>query len=76
MKGPFGMVSVFRAAAVFLAVEWYNAIINLMEAFALHDVLKLATMTLPGCLKGSTAAVDVDNKAMHDAFTKGRSRYA
>ena len=32
------------------------------------------TTTHPGCLKGSTAVVDVDNKTMHDAFKKDRSR--
>ena len=45
-----------------------------METFALHEVLKLATMTHSGYLKGSTAVVDVDNKPMHDAFKKRRSR--
>ena len=30
--------------------------------------------THPGCLKGVTAIVDVDDKMMHDAFKKGRSR--
>ena len=48
--------------------------IDIKETFALHEVLKLATTTHPGCLKGSTAVVDVDNKKMHDAFKRGRSR--
>ena len=43
------------------------------ETFALHEVLKLATTTHPGCLKEGTAVVDVDNKTMHAAFKKGRS---
>ena len=43
------------------------------ETFALHEVLKLATTTHQGYLKGSTAVVDVNNKTMHDAFKKGCS---
>ena len=73
IKGPFGAFSVFKAAADFPAA-WHNAHINVKETFALHEVLKLATTTHPGCLKGSTAVVDVDNKTIHDAFKKGRSR--
>ena len=73
IRGPFGAFSVFKAAADFPAA-WHNAHINIKETFALHEVLKLATTTHPVCLKGSTAVVDVDNKTMHDAFKKGRSR--
>ena len=73
IRGSFGAFSVFKAAADFPAA-WHNAHINVKETFALHEVLKLATTTHPGCLKGSTAVVDVDNKTMHDAFKKGRSR--
>lgn len=73
IRGPFSEFFVFQAAADFPA-EWCNAYINVKEAFALHEVLKLATKTHPGCLKGSTAVFDIDNKAMHDAFKKGRSR--
>ena len=73
LDGSFGAFSVFKAAADFPAA-WRNAHINVKETFALHEVLKLATTTHPGCLKGSTAVVDVDNKTMHDAFKKGRSR--
>ena len=61
IRGPFGMFSVFKAAADFPAT-WHKAHINVKETFALHEVLKLATTTHPGCLKGSTAVVDVDNK--------------
>ena len=73
IRGPFGAFSVFQAAANFPAA-WHNAQINVKETFALHEVLKLATTTHPGCLKGSTAVVDVDHKPMDDAFKKGRSR--
>ena len=69
IRGLFGAFTVFKAAA-----EWHNAHINVKETSALHKVLKLATTTHPGCLKGSTAVVDVDNKPMHDAFKKGRSQ--
>ena len=75
IRGPFGAFSVFRASADFPA-EWHNAYINIKETFVLHEVLKLATTTHPGCLKGSTAVVDADHKTMHDAFKKGRSRNA
>ena len=75
IRGPFGAFFVFKAATD-LPAAWHNARIDVKEAFALHEVLKLATATHPGCLKGSTAVVDVDNKTMHDAFTKGRSRNA
>ena len=51
-----------------------NAHINVKETFTLHEILKLATTTHPGYLKGSTAVVDVNNKTMHDTFKKGRSR--
>ena len=34
----------------------------------------MVTTTHPGCLKVSTAVIDVDNKPMHDTFKKGRSR--
>ena len=73
IRGPFGAFSVFKAAADFPAA-WHNAHINVKETFALHEVPKLATTTHEGCLKGSTAVVDVDHKPMHDAFKKGRSR--
>ena len=73
---PFGTVSLSRAAADFLT-ERYNAHINVKETFALHEVLKLiATMTHPGCLKGSTVVDDADNKAMHDACKKECSQNA
>ena len=70
-RGSFGAFTVFKAAAAFPAA-CHNAHINVKETFALHEVLKTATTTHPGCLKGSTAVVDVDNKPMHDAFKKGR----
>ena len=73
IRRPFGAFSVSKAAADFPAA-WHNAHISVKETFALHEVLKLVTTTHPGCLKGSTAVVDVDNKPMHDAFKKGRSR--
>ena len=73
IRGPSVAFSVFKTAAD-LPAAWHNAHINVKETFALHEVLKLATTTHPGCLKGSTAVVDLDNKAMHDAFKKGRSR--
>ena len=75
IREPFGTVSLFRAATEFPA-ERYNAHINVEETFALHEVLKLATMTHSGCLKESTAVDDADNKAMHDACKKERSRNA
>ena len=56
-----------KAAADFPAA-WHNAHINAKETLVLHEVLKLATTTHLGCLKGSTAVVDVGNKTMHDAF--------
>ena len=71
IRRPFGAFSVFKAAADFLAAG-HNAHINVKETFTLHEVLKLPTTTHPRCLKGGTAAVDVDNKTMHDAFKKGR----
>ena len=73
IRGSFGAFSVLKAAADFPAA-WHNAHINVKETFTLHEVLKLATMTHPGFLKGSTAVVDVDSKTMHDTFKKGRSR--
>ena len=73
IRGLFGAFPVFKAAADFPAA-WHSAHINVKETFTLHEVLKLATRTHPGCLKGSTAVVDVDNKTMHDAFKKERSR--
>ena len=75
IRRPFGTVSLFRAAADVLA-ERYNAHINVKETFALHEVLKPATTTHPSYLKESTAVNDVDNKAMHDACKKERSRNA
>ena len=68
-----GRPDIFRAAADFPA-ERYNAHIYVKETFALHEVLKLATTTHPGCLEGSTAVDDADNKAMRDACKKERSR--
>ena len=59
----FSTVSLFRATTDFLA-ERYNAHINVKVAFVLHEVLKLATTTHPGCLKGSTAVDDTDKKAI------------
>ena len=73
IRGPFGAFSVFKAAADFPSA-WHNAHINVKEAFALHEVLKLATTTHPGCLKENTTVVVVDHKPMHDALKKGRSR--
>ena len=73
IRGPFGAFFVFKAAADFPAAL-HNAHIKVKEAFALHEVLKLATLIHPGCLRGSTAVVDVDNKPMHDAFMNRRSR--
>ena len=73
IRGPFGAFSVFKATADFPAV-WHNAHINAKETFALHEVPKLVTTTHPGCLKRSTAVVDVDHKPIHDTFKKGRSR--
>ena len=75
IEKPFGTVSLFRAAADFSA-ERYNAYINAKETFALHEVLKLATTTLPSCLKGSTAVDGADNEAMHDVCKKERPRNA
>ena len=75
IRRPFGTVSLLRAAADFSA-ERYNAHINVKETFVLHEVLKLATTTLPSCLKGSTAVDDADNEAMHDACKKERPRNA
>ena len=72
IRGPFGAFSAFKAAANFPAA-WHNAHINVKETSLLHEILKLATTTHPGCLKGSTAVVDVDNRTTHDAFKKGRS---
>ena len=60
LLGPFGAFSVFKAASDFPAA-WHNALINVKETFTLHEVLKLATTTHPGRLKGSTAVVDVDD---------------
>ena len=52
-----------------------KAHINVRETFALQEVLKPATTTHPGCLKGSTTTVvEVDNKAMHDVLKKRHSR--
>ena len=73
IRRPFGAFPVFKAAADF-PTAWHNAHINVKDTFALHEVLKMVTTTHPGCLKGSTAVIDVDNKPMHDAFKKGRSR--
>ena len=61
IRAPVGAFSIFRAAADFPAA-WHNAHINVKETFALHEILKLETTTHPGCLKGSTAVVDVNNK--------------
>ena len=71
IRGSFGAFFVFTAAADF---EWYNAHDYLEDTFALHEVRKLATTIHPSCLTGSTTVVDVDNKAMHDAFEKRRLR--
>ena len=73
IRGSIGAFTVFKAAADFPAA-WHNAHINVKKTFALHEIFKLATTTHPGCLKGSTAVVDVDNTPMHDAFKKGRSQ--
>ena len=73
IRGLFGAFSVFKAAGDYPAA-WYNAHINVKKTLTLHEVLKLATTTHSGYLKGSTAVVDVDNEPMHDAFKKGRSR--
>ena len=73
IRWPFGAFSDFKAAADF-PEAWHNAYINVKEAFALHEVLKLATTTHPGCLKGSTAVIDVEKLTVHATFKKGRSR--
>ena len=73
VRGPFGALSVSKAAADF-PMTWHNANINVKETFVLHEVPTLVTTTHPGCLKGSTAVVDVDRKTMHDAFKRKRSR--
>ena len=75
IRGPFGAFSVFKVAADFPAA-WHNTHINVKETFARNEVLKLATTTHLGCLKGSTAVVDVHNKTMHGAFKKGCPRNA
>ena len=49
IRGPFGVFSVFKAAADFPAA-WHKAHINVKETFALHEVLKLATTTHPARL--------------------------
>ena len=56
IRGSFSAFSVFKAACDFPAA-WHNAHINVKGTFTLHDVLKLATTTHPGCLKGSTAVI-------------------
>ena len=73
IRGPFGAFSVFKAA-IDSPAAWHNAHVKVKEAFAQHEVLKLATTTHPRCVKGSTAVVDVDNKTMHYAFKNRRSR--
>ena len=73
IRGPFGAFFVFKAATDF-PTAWHNGHINVKETFALHEVLKLATTTHAGCLKGSTAVVYVDNETIHDVFEKGRSQ--
>ena len=75
IRGAFSTISLFRAAAD-VPAERYNTHINVKETFAPHEVLKLATTTYPGCLKGSTAVNDADNEAMHDACKEKRSRNA
>ena len=75
IRGPFGALSVFKAAVDFPAA-WHNAHINVKETFASHEVLKLSTTAHPDSLKESTAVIDVDNKPIHDVFKKGRSRNA
>ena len=52
IRGPLGTISLCRAAADFPA-ERYNAHIDVKKTFALHKVLKLATTTDPGYLKGA-----------------------
>ena len=66
IRRPSGAFFVFKTVADFPAA-WHNAHINVKETFALHEVLKLATTTHPGCLKGGIAVVDADNKTMYDA---------
>ena len=44
IRGPFGVFSVFRAAADFPA-KWHNSHINVKKTFALHGVIKLARTT-------------------------------
>ena len=75
IRGPFGTVFLSRAAAD-APEERYNAHISVKKTFALYEIIKLATPTHPGCLKGSTAVDNAGNKAMHDACKKERSRNA
>ena len=73
IRGSFGAFFVFTAPADFTK-EWYNAHNNVKDTLALHEVRKLATTIHPSCLTGSTTVVDIDSKAMHNAFKKRRLR--
>ena len=72
IRGPFGAFFIFKAAADFPAA-WHNVHVNAEETLALQEVLKLTITTHPGCLKGGTAVVDVNNETMQDSFKKGWS---
>lgn len=64
---------VYRAAGDFpptFAVEH----INVQEGYALQQTLSLFCADYPARITGSTLVSDVDNKSLHDAFKRGRSR--
>lgn len=54
--------------------EWASSHINVQEAYALLETLKLFCKERPGQLSGTRTLVDVDNKTLYYAFKKGRAK--
>ena len=64
---------VFRAGGDF-PPDIASRHINVQEGYALKQTLHLFCTDRPARVAGSTLVVDVDNKVLHDAAKRGRSR--
>ena len=54
--------------------EWTGRHINVQEAYALLETLKLFCKEKPRQLAGTRTVIDVDNKTLYYAFKKGNAR--
>ena len=63
----------FQAAGDF-PDEWAEKHINVQEAYALLEILRLFCQDRHKQVAGSTVVLDVDNKTLFHAFNKGRAK--